>query len=589
MMKRYLLPATPLAAMLLLTGCMDDNYDLNNIDTTTEVKVNGLTIPVNLDKVELDALIDIEEGDDIQVENGVYVYSTKSDKPFGSDAIDIDPFKVDRTVINPTFVTVKLSTPATAPVKRAPGDVLTYNVVEMETPFDFDIKDIDPAVHKVTKLGTSSDQKMTFDLKLHFPSEITNNCSKILVNQLDIEFPEDLRNIESTLGTLTGNVVTITNQVVTGGVLAFEVTSDQVLIKDGEGDVVGGVLKYEKEIVVKSGQLELTPSGTNLASEFTLETDYVLNEFEVNKFSGAIDKPIEDLTIDPINLDNLPDFLTQSGTNLVLSNPQLYLELNNPVAPYNLVAHTEMAFTQVRNGRPVDESIVLPGGLTISDNLPAGAVYKFALSPEGADLTPIAGFENAEKLSYPGLRDVLAGDGLPESLNVTLEPANVYGNNVEDFPLDGSIGGVTGNYIFRAPLALEPGTEIYKSGTEDDWSSEDLDRLYVTEVVLNATVTSEVPLGVKLGAHILNTAGQKVGKVVEEAYVPANCTDEQVEIKIVAENGTEINNIDGITYDAVCLVTKDDKEAGKTLAPSQSITLKNVRATVTGRYLYEDK
>ncbi len=32
MMKRYFLAATPIAAMLLLTGCMDDNYDLSNIE-----------------------------------------------------------------------------------------------------------------------------------------------------------------------------------------------------------------------------------------------------------------------------------------------------------------------------------------------------------------------------------------------------------------------------------------------------------------------------------------------------------------------------------------------------------------------------
>ena len=124
-MKRYLLPATPLAAMLLLTGCMDDYYDLSNIDTTTEVKVNGLTIPVNLKEVELDALIDIKEGDDIQVEDGIYVYSTKSDKPFGSDAITINPFNVETSAINPTFVTVKLASAAAAPARRAAANALS--------------------------------------------------------------------------------------------------------------------------------------------------------------------------------------------------------------------------------------------------------------------------------------------------------------------------------------------------------------------------------------------------------------------------------------------------------------------------------
>lgn len=584
MMKRYLLPATPLAAMLLLTGCMDDNYDLSNIDTTTEVKVNGLTIPVNLKEVELDALIDIKEGDDIQVEDGIYVYSTKSDKPFGSDAITINPFNVETSAINPTFVTVKLSSSAAAPARRAAANALAYNVERMETPFDFEVKDIDEAVKKITKLGTPANKKLTFKLRLIFPAAITSNCSSIHIDELNIRFPEGL-NGQSTLGTFANDVVTIRDYEVTGGVLAFDVTSDQLAMDE---TINGGQFKYSENITVESGRLSLTPNGASLDNEFTLETDYVLAPFEVTKFSGAIDKPIENLAIDPISLENLPDFLTQAGTNLILSNPQLYLELTNPVSEYSMKAHTGMAFTQVRNGRPSNENIVLPGGLTISDNLPAGAVYKFALSPEGTSLTPIAGYENAEKLPYPGLRDVLSGNGLPQSLNVTFDAPHVYGDNVADFPLDGNIDGISGNYIFRAPLALEPGTEIYKSGTEDDWSSEDLDRLYVTEVVLNASVTSEVPLGVKLGAQIINTAGQKVGKVVEEAYVPASCTDEQIEIKIVAESGDEINNIDGISYNAICIVTNDDKEAGKALAPNQSITLKNVRATVTGRYLYED-
>lgn len=67
-MKRYLLPATPLAAMLLLTGCIDDNYDLSNINTTSEVKVDGLIIPVNVKDVTLNSVIDLDENSDVKKE-----------------------------------------------------------------------------------------------------------------------------------------------------------------------------------------------------------------------------------------------------------------------------------------------------------------------------------------------------------------------------------------------------------------------------------------------------------------------------------------------------------------------------------------
>ncbi len=36
-------------AAMPLVGCIDDNYDLSDIDTTVRVQVNDLEVPVNLD------------------------------------------------------------------------------------------------------------------------------------------------------------------------------------------------------------------------------------------------------------------------------------------------------------------------------------------------------------------------------------------------------------------------------------------------------------------------------------------------------------------------------------------------------------
>lgn len=55
----------PLAA-LLLTGCIDNKYDLDDLDTTTEIKVNNLVLPVNFDVVTLSDIITIDEDSKIK-------------------------------------------------------------------------------------------------------------------------------------------------------------------------------------------------------------------------------------------------------------------------------------------------------------------------------------------------------------------------------------------------------------------------------------------------------------------------------------------------------------------------------------------
>ncbi len=164
----------------------------------------------------------------------------------------------------------------------------------------------------------------------------------------------------------------------------------------------------------------------------------------------------------------------------------------------------------------------------------------------------------------------------------------MYGDNVIDFPLTSDIRGVSGEYSFRAPLALEEGTIIYYSGTKDDWSSEELDRLHITEMQVTAIATSDIPVGVLLTGEVIDTAGKHIG-ICEGATLPAMAQDHPVTLTIRAAEGTEISNIDGIYYHATCTVSPDDPAAGEAISPDQNVVLKSVRTKVTGRYLYEDK
>lgn len=42
---------TAVLTAVVTTGCVDDSYDLSDIDTTTRIEVKDLTIPVNIDAI----------------------------------------------------------------------------------------------------------------------------------------------------------------------------------------------------------------------------------------------------------------------------------------------------------------------------------------------------------------------------------------------------------------------------------------------------------------------------------------------------------------------------------------------------------
>ena len=91
---------------MLLTGCIDNGYDLTDIDTTSEIKVNDLTLPVNLAPVTLSDIIAVGENEDDKVKevtiNGKTFYAVEETGSFSSDPLRIDPFSAAPDPIYPT-------------------------------------------------------------------------------------------------------------------------------------------------------------------------------------------------------------------------------------------------------------------------------------------------------------------------------------------------------------------------------------------------------------------------------------------------------------------------------------------------------
>ncbi|MDE5842621.1 MAG: hypothetical protein K2H35_02655, partial [Muribaculaceae bacterium] len=379
----------------------------------------------------------------------------------------------------------------------------------------------------------------------------------------------------------------------TNGTITLTLTADALNFKAMDIALREHDLDFTGEIVVREGEFVMIPKSliSDFPDTFNIDINYNLSDFDVNTFTGNLDYTIEGLQFEDAVLSDIPDFLNQPETRIKLANPQIYLSVNNSCAQYDLEGISKLEITPMRE---VNGSEVADKTISMTDNIVIGydkgeGPYKYAISPAGNDLTPIQGFENASKIPFKDLGEILDGEGLPSKLRIGFETPRVMGL-ANRLPLNTEINKIQGSYQFSAPLALAAGSQIVYSGTEDDWSSDELDDLYVETLELTAIVNSDVPLNVKLSAQILNKNGEHLG-ICEATELPAMAKDYPITIKIRPNDGDKyLSEIDGIFYEVWAISEDDSNNPTETpaLSPEMTLNLDKIRAKVSGKYVYID-
>lgn len=95
-----------LTLALAAAGCVDNNYDLTDIDTTVRVSVDRLVIPVNIDAITLGDIFNLKDGGDVQIIDGVYAITKEGN--FTSDEIIIPSIHMQAPTVNSTEATITL-------------------------------------------------------------------------------------------------------------------------------------------------------------------------------------------------------------------------------------------------------------------------------------------------------------------------------------------------------------------------------------------------------------------------------------------------------------------------------------------------
>ncbi len=615
-------------ATLSFFSCINDDYDLSDVDTTVGVKVNDLTIPLNLDEVTLKSVLDL--GDDSQIKEINGEYAVVENGEFSSEQIDIPSFTIKAPVIEPikdvlpSFLHIteddimswvgasgakKINVEIMGVEKEVEIDdelkLISFDIKDAKSEFKIEADDIAKAIVNIDKIGAVAKIRISLGF-----DGLENFVDAFELENLVVQLPKGLNATVSDGGKYD----------IESGILSFErFVSDkgmeadiEIAISDIYSDKAGaklenGYFSFENELWA-TGTLAVyarnLKDNVNILDLIKVESvayecglTFPDGNIKITTFTGDVQYEVDGINVDPVSMKDIPDLLSQSGTDVKLVNPQIYVELNNPVyEDYKVYATTSLELVPNPNATgdqfKVDVKVDAPmNQFCMSPNKPDN-YYK----NQGNGLLDVD-FTNAEYLPFTNLGNILSGDGLPESIDINVVDPKIPAQHVKDFELGQKLGAVKGTYVFYAPLALAEGSKIKYTDTFDEWNDADIDAIEISKVKVNADMDSDIPFELEVKAFPIDKAGNKImdnGKVVEgKAYMidangnPMDVIPAKANGPIVIEIEGTVRHLDGIILDAEIHGKDAATSQGNALKPGQHIKLNNLRIQVSGEYVKE--
>lgn len=529
-MKRITTLGLPLAALLLATSCTDSNYDLSDIDTHSRLDIKGLSIPVNIDPIPLDIMLDIADDSDIKTDaEGNYYFRKSGD--FNSDPINVKKITLERPTVDikgdiavnfhldDNIKSVLAQHAPNTPIKDIVNDPtlmeslgihlttetelmhLTFDQSTTESEISLEAHNIDKSVKAIQRLGAETSQvaidfKVTgldhtfnpFDLtglELVMPRgfvatsnpNVTYDAKQGILKPKDTRFRLD-NNYTADLG-LTFNGINY-DQLCEPGMKVFDPDRHTFLYKktcSATGTAILTVADLKDHATYNDIVAMEQPNAVKYHCNIGFTSDIT-----INSFLGDIQYDMDDIKVDPVVITGVPDMLKENGTNIDLSNPQIYLYMNNHLSSYGISVNGDLEIKGYN-------TITAP--LTITPE----AQTCIVMSPVNADLFHASGYNHQSVKALSTIVGSGEGETFPEELNIrVVEPQVPTTHLAEEFALGTDHEGVQGSWEFYTRLALTDKSKVKYTKEWDDWSDEDLNGLTVSHAVINVTLQKDVKL-----------------------------------------------------------------------------------------------
>lgn len=604
-MKKTTFFAVALASLLLNTSCVDNNYDLSDIDTNSRFNVSGLTVPVNMDPVKLDLMLDIADDSDIKTDASGNYYFMK-EGTFSSNPVNVAKIKLTKPLVDfdgKVSVSISLDADVKAKMQQYAGNMtigeilanptimdligikptdkildINFNSASASNEIDLSANGIDKSVRSIETLGIDPVQ-LAIKVKI-------NGISKVLdpfaINNLKLIMPKGF-NVDTKAGTtynpaegvltadggkynLDKNYVADLSLTVKGiNYSQFEEPGMKVF------DAASHTFAYKKSCSA-SGSATLTFADLKESATYTdivaLEkanaVTYECNigfdkDLVINSFKGGITYSMDDIMVDPVTISNVPDMLKENGTNIDLTNPQIYLSMNNHLNEYGISVNTEL---EIKGNNTITAPFSI--GSTPQTNI--------VLSPLATDLYHAQGYTHQEVKTLTTIVGSQEGQSFPEILNIrVLEPKVPETALAKSLELGKDIEGVDGKWEFCTRLSLTDKTKIKYTKEWDDWGDEDLNGLTINNAKVSVTLQKDIMLDAESIEFVLmGRKGQLSGQT--------SLTGDASQDIVIDLTGTPVSEIQGGKLNVRL------KGRNEGLNKNQEIKISNLKVVVDGYY-----
>ena len=516
-----------LLACMPLTACFDDNYDLSDIDTTTEIKVNNLVVPVNLDEITLSNVFDLDDESVVKEIDGSYAVLVDGD--FKSDDININAVSLAKPVIPASTTTITLLSNTggiTLPPVSSTEMTLAYEITGFHSAFTYTSANVDKSIRSLSKIAV--DWTITVDLTVLNQGNVFNS---VAFRNLSLKIPAGLHlsNYDNENGIVKLADINLSAGAMTHSVELHVDAIDFSQLTDAEFSFVTdpnfkqpGTLTINGTIGAAGGYVVAVTNKnlTNLPNQTTLTLAPKGTDITVKSIDGSIRYAINDFNVDPVQLNDLPDLLRQQETNITISNPRLYLSINNPMAGYSLDASSGLTLTACReDGSRKPYSLDAGEVINIKHDKGITGPYTFCLAPDPSAAGSFEGFSNPSPVRYQGLGNVLSGNGLPNTIEVAFDDPHVGPGEVKGFTVPQTLQKIEGRYSFYAPLNLGVGSKVVYDDVTDGWSDDTMNKIVIEKLKVNASVTNSLPFDIVLSGYPIDANGKQCKDIVTGAPV----------------------------------------------------------------------
>ena len=548
-MKNLLLAIGCMPIIISTTSCVDERYDMDNISDDIHLFENGINFPLlQTGDLYFDDLISSED-EIVLNEKGVYEISTNS------EVLSVEMQIVDKVRIpeqNPDFGVIKSFNtiiPTGSVTFELPSDLTDYNAnLHCET------AKIDEKVTYIEKIYTHDNWVSTIKFEIldgsgkAISSQSGLKVDKIKFDNYKLELPSALIMDKEQI-TASGNITVTTDDNSNVIVLNGEAMENSVVIgvkingvAIGEDMFVNNKIILDEEVSL-SGAISLSVSNSGAIVEQTLQIAPSLNIPEVyidEAFGNATMS--DELENERVYIGELPDFLNNPETSLILTNPYIPIVIETTVPMDTIYADIVLVPKDERgnniyneNGEKIEievNHVAVPG----DDHDTPGATinYEYVACQRIPELDNL-GYDFVECLELGTITQKI-----PSYIEVSgrgyTDPNHIY-----DFYM-GEPYHVDIKYEVRVPFMLEENSCIVYSDVTDDLNADIFETISAKTIYANAKVLNGFPADMELSAELYDVYGNKIDgvEVIIPEKIKASQTTELTENVVPTETSLKI-------------------------------------------------